>query len=164
MIKNIILTLSLLVFVSSYSQSWLTRETEYLFVGTGLDLRNATFGGTVNPQAYDGTFSFGYRRESFSLIAYYETFQAIRYESFGLNPGYMFRRGKSLIPVADVSLSFIRRPWKTYPSLALNTRLEYHFPRFFVYLRAENRYRTDYDFYQFSVYGGVSYKIFFDRY
>ncbi|WP_251740205.1 hypothetical protein [Gramella sp. AN32] len=164
MIRYFYLLLGLLFCTNLYSQSWLTRETEYLFLGTGVDLRNATFGGTVNPQAYDGTFSFGYRREAFSVIAYYETFPAIRYESFGLNPGYIFRKGKKLVPVADISLSFIRRPWKTYPSLALNTRIEYHFPRFFVYLRGENRYRTDYDFFQFSVYGGINYKIFLDQY
>lgn len=152
----------LLLPLQGFSQYWLTREVNYFFVGTGLDVRNAIFGGTVNEQAYDGTFNFGYRNENFSIIAYYESFTAIKYESLGINPGYVFRPGKMLIPVADISLSLIRRPWKTYPSLALNSRLEYHFDRFFIYARGEYRWRTDYDFFQASVYGGVSYKFGFD--
>ena len=143
------------------AQSWLTREDTYFFISTGLDLRNATIGGTVNDVAYDGIWSVGYRNENFSILAYYETFTTIEYESLGVNPGYVFRPGKKLIPVADLSLSFIRRPFKTYPSLALNSRLEYHFSKFFVYLRGESRWRTDYDFFQVSVYGGVSYKFGF---
>lgn len=146
-----------------FSQSWLTREDTYWFVSTGLDLRNATFGGTVNDASYDGTFSIGYRNAGFSVLAYYETFAAIEYESLGINPGIVIRPGKKLIPAADISLSIIRRPWKSYPSLALNARLEYHFQRFFIYLRGENRWRTDYDFYQISVYGGFSLKFGFEN-
>ncbi len=152
----------LLLPLQGFSQFWLTREVNYFFVGTGLDVRNAIFGGTVNGQAYDGTFNFGYRNENFSLIGYYESFTAIEYQSLGINPGYVFRPGKMLIPVADLSLSFIRRPWKTYPSLALNSRLEYHFDRFFIYARGEYRWRTDYDFFQASVYGGIAFKFGFD--
>ncbi len=144
------------------AQSWLTREDTYWFASTGLDLRNATIGGTVNDAAYDGTFSLGYRNAGFSIIAYYETFSAIEYASMGINPGFVLRPGKKLIPVADISLSFISRPWKVYPSLAFNARAEYHFDRFFIYLRGENRWRTDYDFYQFSVYGGISFKFGFE--
>ena len=144
------------------SQSWLTREDTYWFAGMGVDLRNATFGGTVNDASYDGTFSIGYRNAGFSILAYYETFQAIEYESMGVNPGFVLRPGKKFIPAGDISLSFIRRPWKTYPSLAFNARLEYHFSKFFVYLRGENRWRTDYDFYQISVYGGICIKFGFE--
>ncbi|MUP44701.1 hypothetical protein E0K83_02950 [Gramella sp. BOM4] len=141
---------------------WLSREDTYFFAATGVDLRNATIGGTVNDAGYDGTFSLGYRNVNFSITAYYETFKAIRYESAGINPGFLLRPGKKLIPAADLSLSIIRRPWKTYPSLAANTRIEYHFDRFFVYCRGEYRWRTDYDFFQVSVYGGFAYKFGFD--
>ena len=160
--KRLFLLAVLLLPMHIFSQSWLTREDTYWFASTGVDLRNATFGGTVNDAAYDGTFSLGYRNAGFSIIAYYETFTAIEYESMGINPGFVVRPGKKLIPAADISLSFIRRPWKTYPSLAFNSRIEYHFDKFFVYLRGENRWRTDYDFYQFSVYGGFSIKFGFD--
>ncbi|MCB7482268.1 hypothetical protein [Christiangramia sediminis] len=145
----------------AFSQSWLTKEEDYFFVSTGVDIRNAIFGGTVNDAAFDGTYSIGYRNAGFSILAYYENFSAIRYESAGLNPGYVFRPGKILVPVADISLSFIRRPWKVFPSLALNTRIEFHFSKFFIYLRGESRWRTDYDFFQVSVYGGISYKFGF---
>lgn len=145
------------------AQIWYTEEEEYFFIGTGVDVRNAIFGGTVNDASYDGTYSIGYRNEGFSVLAYYETFSAIRYESMGVNPGIVFRPGKLLIPVADLSLSIIRRPWKSYPSLAANTRLEYHFHRFFIYVRGEYRWRTDYDFFQASVYGGISFKFGLDR-
>jgi|GEM_PF-3063243 len=147
--------------LSNFGQVWLTREYTYWFASTGFDLRNATFGGTVNEAAYDGTYSVGYRNIGFSILAYYENFSAIKYESMGVNPGYVFRPGKMLIPVVDLSLSFIRRPFKTYPSLALNTRMEFHFSRFFIYFRGESRWRTDYDFFQVSVYGGISYKFGF---
>jgi len=160
--KRLILIAVLLLSLNTFSQSWLTREDTYWFAGTGVDLRNATIGGTVNDASYDGTFSIGYRNAGFSILAYYETFQAIEYESMGINPGFVIRPGKRFIPAGDISLSFIRRPWKTYPSLAFNARLEYHFDRFFVYLRGENRWRTDYDFYQISVYGGVCIKFGFD--
>lgn len=143
------------------AQFWLTQEEAYLFAGTGLDLRNAVFGGTVNPAAYDGTFSLGYRNGGFGIRATYESFTAIRYESFGISPGWVTRPGKLFIPVADLSLSFIKRPWKVYPSLAANGILEYHFDRFFVYLRGEYRWRTDYDFFQASVYGGIAVKFGF---
>ncbi|WP_300434944.1 hypothetical protein [Christiangramia sp.] len=161
--ERIFLLVLLLLPAHVFCQYWLTREDPYFFAGIGVDLRNATFGGTVNPQAYDGTFNLGYRNENFSIIAYYETFSAIEYESMGINPGYVFRPGKMLIPVADLSLSFIRRPWKIFPSLALNSRLEFHFSRFFVHLRGEYRWRTDYDFFQVSVYGGISYKFGFPK-
>lgn len=159
---KIIIFLSLLLLpAQAICQYWLTKEKSYFFIGTGLDVRNAIFGGTVNDAAYDGTLTIGYRNEEFSILAYYENFSVISYESAGINPGYVFRPGKNLIPVADLSLSFIRRPWKVYPSLAINTRLEYHFSRFFVYARGESRWRTDYDFFQVSVYGGISYKFGF---
>ena len=160
--KRHFLFLLLLISSVTSAQSWLTREDTYWFAGTGVDIRNAIFGGTVNPASYDGTWSLGYRNEDFSIIGYYETFPGIKYESFGVNPGFVMRPGKQLIPAADVSLSFIRRPWKVYPSLALNTRAEYHFDRFFIYLRGESRWRTDYDFFQFSVYGGFCVKFGFD--
>lgn len=155
------LFLLLLIPYPMISQFWLEREDTYFFASTGVDVRNALFGGTVNDAAYDGTFSIGYRNVGFNILAYYETFSAIKYESFGVNPGYVFRPGKKLIPVLDLSLSLIRRPWKTYPSLASNTRLEYHFSRFYIYARGEYRWRTDYDFFQISVYGGISYKFGF---
>ncbi|MDR5589222.1 hypothetical protein [Christiangramia sp. SM2212] len=161
--KKIFLLLLLILPIQAIAQYWISREDTYFFVSTGLDLRNATFGGTVNPAAYDGTWTAGYRNENFGIHAYYETFSAIRYESAGVNPEYIFRPGKMLIPVADISLSFIRRPWKVYPSLAMNVRMEYHFSRFFVYVRGESRWRTDYDFFQFSVYGGVSFKFGFPK-
>lgn len=160
--KRLVLLLLLLLPARVCAQYWLTREENYFFISTGVDVRNMLFGGTVNEAAYDGTFSIGYRNEGFSILAYYETFSAIRYESAGVNPGYIFRPGKKLVPVADLSISFIRRPWKVYPSLALNSRLEYHFDRFFVYARGEYRWRTDYDFFQVSVYGGVAYKFGFE--
>ncbi|MCG9970511.1 hypothetical protein [Christiangramia crocea] len=160
--KRLLFLLLLLLPAHSFAQYWLTRDEDYFFVSTGVDVRNAIFGGTVNDASYDGTLSVGYRNAGFSILAYYETFAAIRYESMGVNPGYVFRPGKMLIPVADLSFSFIRRPWKTYPSLAINTRLEYHFDRFFIYARGESRWRTDYDFFQVSVYGGVSVKFGFD--
>lgn len=143
------------------AQTWLTREDTYWFAGTGADIRNAIFGGTVNPASYDGTWSFGYRNDGFSITGYYETFPGIEYESYGVNPGYVLRPGKKLVPVTELSLSFIRRPWKVYPSLATNAIAEYHFDRFFVYLRGEYRWRTDYDFFQASVYGGLCIKFGF---
>ncbi|MCP9198860.1 hypothetical protein MKO06_03010 [Gramella sp. GC03-9] len=145
-----------------FGQMWLSREDTYFFAATGVDIRNATIGGTVNDASYDGTFSLGYRNVNFSILAYYETFKGIRYESLGINPGFLLRPGKKLIPAADLSLSIIRRPWKTYPSLAANTRIEYHFDRFFVYCRGEYRWRTDYDFFQVSVYGGIAIKFGFN--
>lgn len=160
--KRFFLLLLLLFPAQIVAQYWLSFEEEYFFVSTGVDVRNAVFGGTVNDASYDGTFSIGYRNAGFSVLAYYETFTGIRYESAGVNPGFVFRPGKMLIPVMDLSISFIRRPWKVYPSLALNSRLEYHFDRFFVYARGEYRWRTDYDFFQVSFYGGVSYKFGFD--
>ena len=159
--KRIFLLVLLILPLAGSAQSWLTREDTYWFAATGVDLRNATFGGTVNDAAYDGTFSLGYRNANFSIIAYYETFSAIEYASLGVNPGFVLRPGKKFIPAGDISLSLISRPWKVYPSLAFNARAEYHFDRFFVYLRGENRWRTDYDFYQFSVYGGISFKFGF---
>lgn len=152
------------LFVSSNisAQFWLTSEEEYLLVGTGLDARNAIIGGTVNPASYDGTFSFGYRNGGFSIIGYYENFTGIRFQMLSLNPGFVIRPGKKLIPVIDASLAVIKRPWKAYPSVAINSRLEYHFPRFFLYGRGEYRWRTDYNFYQFSVYVGVAYKFGFE--
>lgn len=160
--KRLFLLMLLLLPSHVNAQSWLTREDTYWFAGTGVDIRNATIGGTVNPASYDGTWSFGYRNAGFSLIGYYETFPAIRYESLGINPGFVVRPGKKFIPAADISLSFIRRPWKVYPSLAFNARTEYHFDRFFVYLRGEYRWRTDYDFFQISVYGGFCVKFGFE--
>ncbi len=159
--KRFLLIAILLIPFPLLGQYWLIREDTYFFASTGVDVRNAIFGGTVNPASYDGTWSLGYRNSGFSILAYYETFAGIEYESMGVNPGWVVRPGKKLVPVTDLSLSFIRRPWKTYPSLAHNGRIEYHFDRYFIYIRAENRWRTDYDFYQFSLYGGVSIKFGF---
>jgi len=161
--RIIFLLLLFLIPVQLFAQSWLTRENTYFFVSTGVDLRNATFGGTVNPVAYDGTWTTGYRNGHFSVLMYYETFSLIEYESIGINPGYIFRPGKKLIPVTDLSLSIIKRPFKTYPSLAFNTRLEFHFSRFFLYLRGEYRWRTDFNFFQVSAYGGIAYKFGFTK-
>lgn len=156
--KKILILLLILSPTLVSAQYWHTRDEEYIFIAIGADLRNAIFGGTVNDASYDGTFSLGYRNYSFSIMAYYETFKAINYESAGINPGIVLRPGKELIPTADLSLSLIRRPWHTYPSLALNTRLEYHFNRFFIYGRTEFRWRTDYDFFQISGYIGMAMK------
>lgn len=144
-----------------FSQYWYEQKKEYFFLGAGVDVRNMLFGGTVNDQAYDGTFKIGLRSNHFSLTAFYENFSAIEYESFNISPGYVFRPGKMLIPVADLSLSFIKRPWSVYPSLAANSILEFHFHRFYIFARGEYRWRTDYDFFQASVYGGIAYKFSF---
>lgn len=128
--KKILLLLLLTLPLRLSAQYWLTREVEYSFLGTGLDLRNTVFGGTVNTVAYDGTYSFGYRNEGFGVIANYESFSAIHYESFGVSPGWVIRPGNMFIPVADLSLSVICHPWKIYPSLAANGIIEYHFDRF----------------------------------
>ena len=126
--KNYIVFWLLLLATQISAQSWISSEETYFYAGTGLDVRNAVFGGTVNPSAYDGIFSLGYRNEHFSFEAYYETFQAINYAS----------------------------------SLAINNRLEFHFSRFFIYARGESRWRTDYDFFQISVYGGINFKFGFE--
>jgi len=98
--RIIFLLLLFLIPVQLFAQSWLTRENTYFFVSTGVDLRNATFGGTVNPVAYDGTWTTGYRNGHFSVLMYYETFSLIEYESIGINPGYIFReRNLSLLPI-----------------------------------------------------------------
>ena len=160
--KKYIVFWLLLLATQISAQSWISSEKTYFYAGTGLDVRNAVFGGTVNPSAYDGIFSLGYRNEHFSFEAYYETFQAINYASSGFNVGYVYRPGKKLIPVTDLSISIIQRPWKSFPSLAINNRLEFHFSRFFIYARGESRWRTDYDFFQISVYGGINFKFGFE--
>lgn len=159
--KKILLLIIFILPAQLSAQYWLSREEDYFFVSTSLDIRNAIFGGTVNEQAYDGIFSGAYRNGNFQILAYYETFKKIEYESFGVNPGYVFRPGKIWVPVADLSLSFIRRSFGTFPSLAGNTRIEIHFDRFFTFIRGEYRWRTDYDFFQVSVYGGIAYKFGF---
>lgn len=159
--KKVFLLSLLALPLSLSAQFWLTREQEYFYIGTGVDLRNAVFGGTVNPAAYDGTFLLGYRNEGFGIVATYESFSAIRYESFGISPGWVMRPGRMFIPVTTLSLSVIKRPWKVYPSLAANGIIEYHFDRFFIYLRGEYRWRTDYDFFQASMYGGIAVKFGF---
>ncbi len=90
-----VLLFSFLFVTSNLSaQFWLTAEEEYVFVGTGLDARNAIIGGTVNPASYDGTFSFGYRNGGFSMIGYYENFTGIRFQMLSLNPGFVVRPEK----------------------------------------------------------------------
>lgn len=60
-----------------------------LFVSTGIDARNAAFGSSVNPPAYDGTFSLGIRKETFQAELRYETFAAIDYQSLGVSMSYV---------------------------------------------------------------------------
>ena len=159
--KKILLLILLIAPAQLSAQYWLAKEEDYFFVSTSLDIRNAIFGGTVNEQAYDGIFSAAYRSGTFQILAYYETFKEIEYESFGMNPGYVFRPGKIWVPVVDLSLSLIRRPFGNFPSLASNTRMEIHFDRFFAFLRGEFRWRTDFNFFQVSLYGGIAYKFGF---
>lgn len=149
--------------LQNFAQSWVTTSETYFYAGSGLDVRNAIFGGSVNSAAYDGIFSLGYRNEHVGFELYHETFREINYASSGFNIGYVYRPGKRLVPVSDLSLSVIQRPWKSFPSLAINNRLEFHFSRFFVYLRGESRWRTDYDFFQISVYGGLNFKFGFEN-
>lgn len=147
--KKIILIILFLPFWS-YSQVW---------IGTEIDVRNALFGGTVNPRAYDGVFNLGYRSGYFETAAFFETFKQIEYQSYGVNLNVITRPEKRLVPLAGFQISMINRPWKVTPSLGLNTRLEYHFGKVFIYLRGEGKLRTDWNNKVVtSGYAGIAYK------
>lgn len=134
-------------------------KENYFFVSTGVDIRNAVYGGTVNSRALDIVFGLGARTGNFQAEAWYESFTRIKYQAFGLNLNYVFRPEKRWVPMAGLELGLIKRPKHFHPSLALLVQLDYNFSSFFVFLRGQGKLRTDLEhLYKGSVYGGLGYK------
>ncbi len=134
-------------------------KENYFFISTGVDLRNAVYGGTVNSRALDIVFGIGARMENFQVEGWYESFTRIKYEAYGINLSYVFKPEKRWVPMAGLELGIIRRPKHLHPSLALIVQLDYNFSKFFVFLRGQGKLRTDLEHLtKGSVYGGIGYK------
>jgi hypothetical protein len=134
-------------------------KENYFFISTGVDIRNAVYGGTVNSRALDIVFGIGARTGNFQVEAWYESFTRIEYEAFGMNLNYVFQPEKRWVPMVGLELGFIQRPRQLHPSLALIAQLDYNFSSFFVFLRGQGKLRTDLEhLLKGSVYGGLGYK------
>lgn len=134
-------------------------KENYFFISSGVDIRNAVYGGTVNSRALDIVFGIGARTGNFQAEAWYESFTRIKYEALGMNLNYVFQPEKRWVPMAGLELGIIKRPKHNTPTLALIAQLDYNFSRFFVFIRGQGKLRTDLEhLLKGSVYGGLGYK------
>lgn len=140
-------------------------KKNFLFIGTELDPRNAIFGSPVNGPAFDGVLNFGYRHQEFQMQASYENFYAINFSSIGLQLGYVFNHEGAFNFALLGGLSLIQRKvdWlqkEMFNSANMSLQTEYHFfPRFYISLRAEGRYRGDLNLIKPSGYAGIGVKL-----
>ena len=141
-------------------------DRQFMSISTGVDVRNAAFGGTVNERAYNGTFNLGYRSGGFNLQASYEVFKEIDFSAVELSAGHVFNQGKALQFPLMAGVALINRPvsWmpqQHHPALTLTASAEYHINnRFFVFLSLENWYRGDLERNVQSGRAGVGIKLF----
>lgn len=148
-----------LISLCGNAQFYEFEKENYFFVSTGVDLRNAVYGGTVNSQALDIVFGIGARTGNFQAEGWYESFTRIKYEAYGVNLNYVFQPEKRWVPMVGLELGIIRRPKHLHPSLALIAQLDYNFSSFFLFIRGQGKLRTDLEHLtKGSVYGGIGYK------
>jgi len=130
------LLLLLLPFVSSAQR--------YFTIGTEIDVRNALIGGTVNDRAYNGFHTIGYSAEKFRVEVFYDHFEVIDYESFGMQFGGLLPYNDFRIPIL-AQISTIHRPNSLTPSLGLVSGVEYHIGRLIIGLTGEGKLRSEFE-------------------
>lgn len=141
-------------------------DHQFMGISTGVDLRNATIGGTVNERAYNGTYNLLFRSGGFNLQASYETFKEIEFSAIEVSAGHVFNQGNNFQFPLMAGVAIINRPVTWMPQqyhagLSLTVSAEYHFNNtWFVFLSLENWYRGDLKKNVQSGRGGLGIKLF----
>ena len=120
--------------------------TDYGFVEVGVDARNAIIGSDKNSSGFDGIFRIGASHGHTRLALFYETFDLIGYESYGIQPSFILNPGDRLQFLTGTEISIINRGKAglgTTISYALNGEIEYHFERFYIGTKADLKRATD---------------------
>jgi len=120
--------------------------TDYRFVEVEVDARNAIMGSDKNSSGFDGILRIGASHGHTRLALFYETFDLIGYESYGIQPSYVLNPGDRLKFLLGTELSMINRAKAgsgTTLSYAINGETEYHFERIYFGLKADLKRRPD---------------------
>ena len=94
--KKIITILILVVGMTMYSQNYNKScskrdKPNYMFVGLGIDVRNALIGSksTNDKSELDLNFKIGAIRNKIELLMFYENFNRITFQAYGVNVNYV---------------------------------------------------------------------------
>ena len=120
--------------------------TDYKFVELQVDARNAIVGSDKNSRGFDGIFRIGASHGNTRVAIFYETFDLIGYESYGIQPSYVLNPGDRLQFLIGTEVSIINRikvGSGTTVSYAFNGETEYHFERIYFGLKADLKRRAD---------------------
>jgi len=112
-------------------------EENYVFVSTGVDIRNAFFGSDVNEPAYNGRFSLGYRNAQFQVQGTYETFSAIGYQAgqIAVGPAFNIARPWQFVTLVGGGMAKRTGNWMSqqyHIAFFGEGHIEYHFNNRFV--------------------------------
>lgn len=157
---RILLALFLMFPILSHGQWYNIDYTEnYRFVSVGLDPAMALYGSEKNSTGFDGVAKIAASHGNVRVGVFYERFELISYQSWGIQPSYVMYPFRNVTALVGTELSMICRRRYARPSYAFNAELEYHFPRWFLFAKADLKRRTDISQdWSYSNYVGIGFK------
>ena len=146
--------------LSSHAQWYrIDHQENYRFISVGLDPAQALYGSSKNEPGFNGVIRVGANHSKVRVSVFYERFELIKYQSYGSTASYVMDPFKNIKAIAGGEVSMINRMGPTFMSYALHGELEYHFPRWFLFAKADLKRRTDISQkWGYSNYVGLGYK------
>lgn len=147
LITIVILIVGMTMYSQNYNQSYSKRDKpNYMFIGLGLDLRNALVGSdpTNNKSALDLNFKVGAIHNKMELLMFYENFDRITFQAYGLNINYV----QPIASLTDITIgieagSIIRSSNSNFLMAGGNLELRHQLNDFTIALQGNARIRPD---------------------
>ena len=118
----------------------------YAFVSTGFDVRNLAIGSkpTNDKSALDVQFKIGARANVLEISMFYESFNRINFQSYGVNVNGVMQLYKNFDLALGVEFgSVIREGNSNFLMVGTNSEIRLDLGKFIVSLQLNNRYRGD---------------------
>lgn len=148
-ITTAFLVIGMMANAQQYTQKYNKRDTpKFAFVSIGFDVRNAFTGSkpTNSKPALDGQIKLGAAYKSAEVAMFYENFDRIEFQAYGVNVNYVTEVAKNFDVVAGIEAgSIIRYKDFNFLMVGVNGELRYDFGKFMIGSQGNYRLRNDVD-------------------
>ena len=146
-ITILILIVGMTMYSQNYNQSYSKRDKpNYIFVGLGIDVRNALIGSkpTNDKSELDLNFKIGAIHNKIELLMFYENFNRITFQAYGVNVNYV----QPILSKTDIVIgleagSIIRASNSNFLTGGGNIELRHQLKDFTVAFQGNARIRPD---------------------
>lgn len=143
----LILIVGMTMYSQNYNQSYSKRDKpKYMFIGIGLDMRNAIIGSdpTNNKSALDLNFKAGAIYNKIEISMFYENFNKIIFQAYGVNINYV----QPITSLTDIAIgieggSIIRSSNSNFLMGGGNLEIRHQLKDFIIALQGNARIRPD---------------------